>query len=119
MTTITPDQFIAEEAPAESSSEPNRALWISEAGEITVIEGKAVTRLGAGAAATFKAGIPLGHYLENRSSAATRCLVAGTRAPVDRITYPEHNRVCIRDRSLPDDEWTDLAGNPAQSPYDQ
>jgi uncharacterized cupin superfamily protein len=40
-----------------------------------------------------------------------------SKARVDRITYPEHERVCIRDRSLPDDVWTDLAGDPADSLY--
>lgn len=87
------------------------------AGEITVIEGASETLLRAGSAATFRAGVQVGHYLENRSASETRCLVVGTRAPVDRITYPDHDRVCLRDRSLPDDIWTDLAGRPASSPY--
>jgi uncharacterized cupin superfamily protein len=87
------------------------------AGEITVIEGASETIVRAGGVATFKAGIAVGHYLENRSSAPTRCLVVGTRAPVDQITYPEHDRVCLRDRSLPDDIWTNSAGAPASSPY--
>lgn len=86
-------------------------------GEITVIEGGSETPMRAGDAATFQAGVAVGHYLENRSASPTRCLVVGTRAPVDRITYPEHDRVCLRDRSLPDDLWTDLAGQPASSPY--
>jgi uncharacterized cupin superfamily protein len=87
------------------------------AGEITVVEGASETLVQAGGVATFRAGVEVGHYLENRSSAQTRCLVVGTRAPVDQITYPEHDRVCLRDRSLPDDLWTDLAGRPAASPY--
>ena len=87
------------------------------AGEITVVEGNTETTMRAGDAATFKAGVAIGHYLENRSSSPTRCLVVGTRAPVDRITYPDHDRVCLRDRSLPDDLWTDAAGQPADSPY--
>lgn len=87
------------------------------AGEITVVEGTAETIMRAGSAATFRAGVPAGHYLENRSSSETRCLVVGTRAPVDQITYPDHDRVCLRDRSLPDDLWTDGAGRPASSPY--
>eukprot|EP01030_Chromulinospumella_sphaerica_P024386 gene24386-24462_t len=86
-------------------------------GEITVVEGDTETRLQAGGVAAFKAGVAVGHYLENRSSAPTRCLVVGTRAPVDRITYPDHARVCLRDRSLPDDLWTDLNGQPASRPY--
>lgn len=87
------------------------------AGEITVIEGASEKVMRAGGVATFRAGVQVGHYLENRSSSETRCLVVGTRAPVDRITYPEHDRVCLRDRSLPDDIWSDLAGQPAASPY--
>ena len=153
MPLITPDRFIAEESSAEGSSEPNRTLWISEAGgltqfgafieilqpgsrssikhwhsaedemvyvlegQITLVEGCEEFLLGAGDAATFRADVPVGHYLENRSVAATRCLVVGTRAPVDTITYPDQDRVCHRDRSLPDDVWTDVAGKPAESPY--
>jgi uncharacterized cupin superfamily protein len=86
-------------------------------GEITAVEGTAEHVLHAGDAATFKAGVAVGHYLENRSSSPTRCLVVGTRAPVDRVTYPDHDRVCLRDRSLPDDLWTDGAGLPADNPY--
>jgi uncharacterized cupin superfamily protein len=87
------------------------------AGEITVVEGASETLMRCGDAATFKAGVPAGHFLENRSSSPTRCLIVGTRAPVDRITYPDHDRVCLRDRSLPDDIWTDGTGQPAGSPY--
>jgi uncharacterized cupin superfamily protein len=155
MAVITPNRFLMEESPAESSGEPNRTLWISEVGsltqfgafievlqpgsrssikhwhsaedemvyvlegQITVIEGTEETLLRAGDAATFRAGVPVGHYLENRSASATRCLVVGTRAPVDKITYPDHNRICLRDRSLPDDIWTDCAGEPALSAYKQ
>lgn len=155
MPAISPDRFVPEERPAKGSSEPNRTLWISEAGglsqfgafievlqpgsrssikhwhssedelvyvldgEITLVEGDAASQLRAGDAATFKAGVPVGHFLENRSNAPTRCLVVGTRALVDRITYPDHNRVCLRDRSLPDDIWTNFDGDPADNPYDQ
>jgi uncharacterized cupin superfamily protein len=86
-------------------------------GEVTLLEGDSVRALRPGDAATFRAGEPVGHCLENRSAAPSRCLVVGTRAPIDRITYPEHDRVCIRDRSLPDDVWTDGSGAPARSPY--
>jgi uncharacterized cupin superfamily protein len=86
-------------------------------GEITLTEGDKEVILHPGDAATFRAGNPVGHFLENRSSATTRCLVVGTRAPLDTITYPDHDRICRRDPSLPDDIWTDSAGRPAQSPY--
>lgn len=86
-------------------------------GEITVIEGSTESVLRAGDAATFRAGTSVGHCLENRSASATRCLVVGTRAPMDRITYPDLDRVCHRDRSEPDDIWTNGAGEPATNPY--
>lgn len=86
-------------------------------GEITVVEGETETVLRPGDAATFRAGVPVGHYLVNRSDRPTRCLVVGTRAPVDTMTYPDHDRVCLRDRSLPDDIFTNGAGEPASSPH--
>lgn len=86
-------------------------------GRVTLVEGDTETVLKPGDAATFRAGVALGHCLWNRSASPTRCLVVGTRAPVDRITYPDHDRVCRRDRALPDDVWTDAAGEPASSPY--
>jgi uncharacterized cupin superfamily protein len=153
MPVFTPEQLFAEVSPAEGSTEPNKTLWISEAGgltqfgafievlqpgcrssikhwhsaedemvyvltgEITVVEGTSETLMHAGSAATFQAGVKVGHYLHNRSSSQTRCLIVGTRAPIDQITYPEHDRVCLRDRALPDDIWRDGAGRPASSPY--
>ena len=97
-------------------SAEDEMLYVLE-GEITLIEGDTETLLRSGDAATFRAGVPVGHCLENRSGNVTRCLVVGTRAPVDRITYPDHDRVCHRDRSLPDDIWTNSVGEPATSPY--
>lgn len=153
MTVIPPEGLVIEESPSNSMPEPNRLLWISEAGgltqfgafievlqpgsrsslkhwhsaedemvyvlegEITLIEGDAKTILRPGDAATFQAGVPVGHCLENCSATATRCLVVGTRSAVDTITYPDLDRVCYRDRSLPDDIWTNAAGEPASSPY--
>ncbi|OLP18651.1 cupin [Leptolyngbya sp. 'hensonii'] len=152
MMLITPDCFIVEESPAHGVGDPNRTLWISEAGgltqfgalievlqpgsrssnkhwhsaedemvyilegEVMLIEGDTETLLRPGDVATFPAGVPVGHFLENRSTRATRCLVVGTRAPVDTITYPDHDWVCHRDRSLPDDIWTNSAGEPIPSP---
>ena len=86
-------------------------------GTITLVEGDAETLLSAGDAATFRAGVAVGHCLDNRGAAPARLLVVGTRSAVDVITYPDHDRVCHRDRSLPDDIWTDGAGRPAESPY--
>ncbi|MBZ2208380.1 cupin domain-containing protein [Massilia soli] len=87
------------------------------AGQVTLVEGDTETLLHPGDAATFRAGVAVGHCLWNRSALPTTCLVVGTRAQVDRITYPEHDRVCLRDRSLEHDAWVDTAGRPATSPY--
>lgn len=97
-------------------SEEDEMVYVLE-GHVTLIEGESETLLKPGDAATFRAGDPIGHCFENRSDAPTRYLVVGTRAGVDTITYPDHDRVCHRDRSLPDDIWTDGRGEPAQSPY--
>lgn len=86
-------------------------------GEVVVVEGDGESLLGPGDAAVFPKGSPAGHYLWNKSASPVRCMVVGTRAQVDRITYPDHDRVMLRDRSLPDDLWTDLSGNAADSPY--
>ncbi len=97
-------------------SAEDEMIYVLE-GHVTLIEDQSETLLKPGDAATFRAGDPIGHCLENRSERATRCLVVGTRAAVDTITYPDHDRVCHRDRSLPHDVWTDGAGNSASSPY--
>jgi uncharacterized cupin superfamily protein len=97
-------------------SAEDEMIYVLE-GVITVIEGNEEKEARAGDSITFKAGVPVGHCLVNRSNVFTKCLVVGTRAPYDRITYPDHNRVCIRDRSVEDDAWVDFDGNPADSPY--
>lgn len=96
-------------------SEEDEMVYVLE-GEITVIEGELESTLGAGSAATFRAGVAVGHYLHNRSPAPTRCLVVGTRATVDRIVYPDHDRICHRDRTQPEDVWTYLNGQPIRKP---
>lgn len=87
-------------------------------GSVTLLEGDMETPLHAGDAATFRAGDPVGHCLENRSTTPTRYLVVGTRAPVDTITYPDHDRIYHRDRLQSTTVWTDAAGNPTSNPYE-
>jgi len=86
-------------------------------GEITLIEGATENLLRPGDAATFRAGDPVGHVFENRGAAATRCLVVGTRAAVDTITYPDNDRILHRDRPRGTEHWTDGQGRPATNPY--
>lgn len=85
-------------------------------GEVILIEGDVETLLRPGDAAAFAAGVAIGHCLENRSTSATTCLIVGTRAPVDTITYPDKGLVCHRDRGQPEDVWTTLTGDAAVAP---
>jgi len=95
-------------------SDEDEMVYVLE-GEVTLVEGDRETVLLPGHAATFLRNVPVAHALHNRSAFPTRCLIVGTRAPVDRITYPARDRVCLRDRSLPDDSWTTIDGKPAFS----
>jgi len=97
-------------------SNEDELIYVLE-GEVAVLEGTAESILQPGDAATFKAGDPVGHSLWNKSASPTRVLVVGTRAQTDRITYPDHDRQLHRDRSQPEDTWTDMQGMPASNPY--
>ena len=57
------------------SSEDEMVLVLE--GEVTVHEGDVSSVLHPGDAVTFPANTSVGHYLENRSSSPTRCLVVG------------------------------------------
>ncbi|MGR3379053.1 cupin domain-containing protein [Salipiger abyssi] len=93
------------------------------AGEVTVHEGAARYTLSPGEAATFRAGVAEGHYLENAGGAPVRYLVIGTRGMADVVTYPDHDRIVrlTRDPETQDivsREITTFDGTPAGSPYD-
>ncbi len=97
-------------------SHEDELVYVLE-GEITLLEGTTEATLRPGDAATFKAGDPVGHSLWNRSSSPTRVLVVGTRAQSDVVTYPDHERRLLRDRSQPEDRWTDMQGRAAADLY--
>jgi uncharacterized cupin superfamily protein len=97
-------------------SDEDELIYVLE-GEITVIEGDAEFKLCPGDAATFKAGEAVGHSLWNTGQLPTKVLVVGTRAQKDCVTYPDHDRQLHRDRSQPEDVWTDMRGNSASNPY--
>ena len=86
-------------------------------GEVTLHEGDDSVILCPGDAATFKAGDPIGHSLQNCSNTEVRYLVIGTRSSGDIVTYPDHDRVLHFDRKTESRNWTDHAGSPADSPY--
>lgn len=86
-------------------------------GEVLLHEGDAVTPLRPGEAATFQAGAPVGHCLENAGEAEARYLVIGTRSPADLVTYPENDCILHFDRRTGERRWTTLAGAPSSNPY--
>ncbi|MDU8910267.1 cupin domain-containing protein [Aestuariicoccus sp. MJ-SS9] len=83
------------------------------AGEAILHEGETEHILRPGDAATFRAGDPAGHCLENRSVGPVRYLVIGTRSGGDTVTYPDDNRVLDMRRDGITRHWTDLDGHPA------
>lgn len=97
-------------------SDEDELVYVIE-GEVVVLEGVCEAVLHPGDAATFKAGDPVAHSLWNKSANPCRVLVVGTRARTDCVTYPDHDRQLHRDRSQPEDRWTDLDGKPASDPY--
>ena len=58
-------------------------------GELVLIEDEGETPLTAGEAAGFKAGLPNGHCVVNRSAADGVFLIVGTRAKNERGHYPD------------------------------
>jgi len=78
-------------------------------GRITLLEGEDTTEMRAGDAATFKAGVAVGHCLENRSSADASYLVVGTRSPDDVVHYTEKDMLLTKVNF--EKRLTDRAGN--------
>ncbi len=90
-------------------------------GEALVHEGDDTYPLLPGEAATFKAGAPAGHFLENAGDGPVSYLVIGTRSGADTITYPDHDRVLRFSRAggkMAERGFTTIGGAPAASPYD-
>jgi len=64
-------------------------VWVVE-GEVVLIEDDGETRLVAGDCAGFKAGVPNGHKIENRSEREAVLLEVGSRRPTeDACDYPD------------------------------
>ena len=66
-------------------------------GELTLVEDQGETLLRMGEAAGFKAGIPNGHHLVNKSDRDAVYLEVGARAERERAHYPDDDMVCIRE----------------------
>ncbi|MBB4007022.1 cupin domain-containing protein [Allorhizobium taibaishanense] len=79
-------------------------------GTATLLEGEAVNELHPGDAATFKAGTPLGHCLENRSSENCVYLVVGSRSPNETVHYSDKDMILTKVNFVK--SLTDRAGKP-------
>ena len=68
-------------------------VWVLE-GEVVLVEDGEETVLRAGDCAGFKAGVPNGHKVENRSGRDAVLLEVGTRSPTtDACDYPDIDMV--------------------------
>ncbi|MBB4953777.1 putative cupin superfamily protein [Agrobacterium vitis] len=65
-------------------------------GIATLHEGDTITDMHPGDAATFKAGVALGHCLENRSTQDCTYLVVGTRSPNDVVHYADKDMLLTK-----------------------
>ncbi|WP_137132038.1 cupin domain-containing protein [Rhizobium sp. FY34] len=80
------------------------------AGTVTLLEGDSATDMQPGDAATFKAGIAVGHCLENRSGSDATYLVVGTRSPDDVVHYTQKDLMLTKVNFAK--RLTDKQGNP-------
>ncbi len=68
-------------------------------GEATLCEDGGETVLRAGDCAGFKAGVPNGHCLINKSQSDVLYLEIGTRAAEDRFHYPDIDMKGVKDET--------------------
>lgn len=66
-------------------------------GEVVLVEEDGEAVLRPGDAAGFKAGVPNGHHLVNRSDAPAMFLEIGSRAEVERGHYPDDDLAYRKD----------------------
>jgi uncharacterized cupin superfamily protein len=67
------------------------------AGEVVLIENDGETVLKPGDAAGFKANVPNGHHLINKSDRDAVYLEIGTRSTYERAEYPDLDMLVVRD----------------------
>ena len=79
-------------------------------GELVLVEDEGETILRAGDAAGFKAGVPNGHHLLNRTQRDGVFLVVGSRAPAERAHYPDLD--LLYEKTDGRVRYTDRAGRP-------
>jgi len=77
-------------------------------GEVVLVEDEGETVLRAGDCAGFKAGVPNGHHIQNRSDAEAVLLEIGSRRPgLDGADYPDLDMIVT-----PDDVYRHRDGTP-------
>jgi uncharacterized cupin superfamily protein len=73
-------------------SQEDEFVYVLE-GEVILVTEQGETVLRSGDCAGFKAGVPDGHHLQNRSDHVALVLEVGSRRPeVDVTTYPDLGR---------------------------
>ncbi|HEU4620415.1 MAG TPA: cupin domain-containing protein [Gammaproteobacteria bacterium] len=88
-------------------SHEDELVWVLE-GEVVLVENEGETVLRAGDCAGFKAGVPNGHHLQNRSGREAVLLEIGTRVPgKDGTDYPDLDMIVG-----PDDVYRHRDGTP-------
>jgi uncharacterized cupin superfamily protein len=68
-------------------------------GELVLVEDEGETVLKPGDCAGFKANVPNGHHLVNKSNSDALYLEIGTRAPSERAHYPDVDLKFERDEN--------------------
>jgi uncharacterized cupin superfamily protein len=81
-------------------------------GELVLVENDGEVLLKPGDAAGFKAGVDNGHCLINRSTRDALYLEVGTRAPSERVDYPDVD--CVLERSTGTATYMRRSGEPYQ-----
>lgn len=92
---------LTELAPGAASSErhwhrvEDELIYVLE-GEVVLVDDDGGHLLTAGMCAGFKANVPNGHKLVNRSNAIVRYLEIGSRSPEETATYPDADMLAIK-----------------------
>ena len=68
-------------------------------GELVLVDDRGETIMRPGDCAGFKAAVPNGHHLINKSNRDALYLEVGTRAPSERAHYPDHDLKFERDET--------------------
>ncbi|SPU42290.1 cupin domain-containing protein [Brevundimonas diminuta] len=87
-------------------------VWVLD-GEVVLVEDEGETILRAGDCAGFKAGVPNGHKIENRSDREAVLLEVGSRRPADdACDYPDIDMILPHAPPLGADRYFHRDGTP-------